>query len=122
MSPGVCRGAVRVATIEPMIISGDLALDREAHLAASSTLSARLAELDERRRAAEACVDALLSSWRGNAATHFASRWQEWDDAASDVVDALSALLGAVDLARGDVLATDSTAAAGTADLAGRLG
>ena len=122
MSARVCRGGVRVATIERMIISGDLDLDREAHHAASATLSARLAELDERRRTAEACVDALLSSWRGEASICFASRWQEWNGAAGDVVDALSALLGAVDLARCDLLATDTGLAAGTAELAGRLG
>lgn len=122
MSARGCRRGVGVATIEPMIISGDLALDRAAHQAASSTLSARLAELDERRRAAEACVDALLSSWRGDAATHFASRWQEWDGAACDVVDALSALLGAVDLTRRDLLDADATAEVHSADLAGRLG
>lgn len=122
MSARGCRGGVVVATIERMIISGDLDLDRAAHEAASATLSARLAELDERRHAAEGCVDALLSSWRGEAAGHFASRWQEWDGAARDVVDALSALLGAVDLARCDLLATDTGLAAGTAELAGRLG
>lgn len=105
-----------------MIISGNLALDRAAHRAASSSLSARLAELDERRRAAEACVDALLASWRGEAATCFAAHWQEWDGAATDVVDALSALLGAVDLARQDHLDTDCATAGRTAQLSGRLG
>ncbi len=82
----------------------------------------RLAELDQRRRAAAATVDALLASWRGDAATHFASRWQEWDGAATDVVDALSALLGAIDLARRDLEASDTGSAARGDQLAGRLG
>jgi WXG100 family type VII secretion target len=122
MSPRGCRTGVRVATIVRMIISGHLALDPAAHQAASSTLAARLAELDQHRRTASACVDALLSSWRGDAATHFASRWQEWDGAACDVVDALSALLGAIDITGRDLLATDSTAEVHSAELAGRLG
>lgn len=105
-----------------MIISGDIDLDRAAHVAATASLSARLTELDERRRAAEACVDALLAAWRGEAATHFASLWQEWDGAATDVIDALSALLGAVDLTRRDLLDTDATTAGRSAELSGRLG
>lgn len=105
-----------------MTVSEDLDLDPAAHRAASSALSARLVELDERRRAAEACVDVLLASWRGDAATHFATHWQEWDGAATGVIDALSALLGSVDLARQDLLDTDATASGRAADLSGRLG
>lgn len=105
-----------------MILSGNPCLDRAAHAAASSSMSARLAELDQRRRTAASTVDALLSSWRGDAATHFSSRWQEWDDAATDVVDALSALLGAIDLARRDLEASDAGSAARGDQLAGRLG
>ena len=98
-----------------MIISGTVAVDRAAHEAAASDLAARLAGLDERRRAAELAVDLLLSSWRGDAATHFAERWQEWDTGARDVIDALSALLGAIDLARAEIGEAD-TASAQTAD------
>ncbi|GAA1438675.1 hypothetical protein GCM10009641_44460 [Mycobacterium cookii] len=105
-----------------MILSEDLSLDRSAHDAASSSMSARLAELDQRRRAAAATVDALLSSWRGDAATHFSSRWQEWDRAANGVVDALSALLGAIDLARRDLEASDTGSAVRGDELTGRLG
>lgn len=105
-----------------MIFSGDVTLDHAAHDAASSSMSARLAELDQRRRAAATTVDALLTSWRGDAATHFSSRWQEWDGAATDVVDALSALLGAIDLARGDLEASDTGGAARGDQLTGRLG
>lgn len=105
-----------------MILSGNLSLDRAAHAAASSSMSARLAELDQRRRAAATTVDALLASWRGDAATHFSSRWQEWDGAATDVVDALSALLSAIDLARRDLEASDARSAGRGDQLAGRLG
>jgi WXG100 family type VII secretion target len=104
-----------------MIISGSVALDRAAHAAASSDLAARLAGLDERRRAAELAVDLLLSSWRGDAASHFAARWQEWDAGARDVIDALSALLGAIDLARADIDEADSTSAQAADRLLGRL-
>jgi WXG100 family type VII secretion target len=105
-----------------MIISGALTLDRTAHAAASSAMADRLAELEHRRRSAEAAVDVLLASWRGDAAAHFASHWQEWDAAATDVVDALSALLGAVDLARADLAAVDAARADSSDQLAGRLG
>ena len=104
-----------------MIISGPLAIDRAAHEAAASDLAARLAGLDERRRAAELTVDLLLSSWRGDAASHVAARWQEWDSGARDVIDALSALLGAIDLARDDIDGADSAAAQGADRLLGRL-
>ena len=104
-----------------MIISGTVAIDRAAHEAASSDLAARLAGLDRRRRAAELAVDLLLCSWRGDAATHFAQRWQEWDAGARDVIDALSALLGAIDLARADLAETDAASAQGADRLLGRL-
>jgi WXG100 family type VII secretion target len=104
-----------------MIISGSVALDRAAHAAASSDLAARLAGLDERRRSAELAIDVLLSSWCGEAATHFASRWQEWDAGARDVIDALSALLGAVDLARADIDEADASGAVTAERLLGRL-
>ncbi|MDZ5660638.1 WXG100 family type VII secretion target [Nocardioides sp. zg-1308] len=105
-----------------MILSGSLAYDLAAHDAATPRLAARLAELDERRHAAERTVDALLASWRGDAATHFATRWREWDDAAAEVVDSLSALLGAIDLARRDVETAESHGADRATDLGGRLG
>lgn len=104
-----------------MIISGSVALDRAAHAAASSDLAARLAGLDERRRAAELAIDVLLASWRGDAASHFTSQWQEWDAGARDVIDALSALLGAVDLARDDIDRADASAAQAGERLLGRL-
>lgn len=104
-----------------MIISGSVAIDRAAHAAASSDLTARLAGLDERRRAAELAVDLLLSSWRGDAGSHFASRWQEWDAGARDVIDALSALLGAIDLARADIDDADAASGLAADRLLGRL-
>ena len=104
-----------------MIISGTTAIDSAAHAAASSDLAARLAGLDQRRRAAELAVDVLLSSWRGDAGAHFASQWQEWDAGAREVIDALSALLGAIDLARIDIEEADSSGAQGADQLSGRL-
>ena len=104
-----------------MIISGTVALDRSAHAAASLDFAARLGGLDERRRAAELAVDALLSSWRGEAASHFAARWQEWDAGARDVIDALSALLGTIELARDELDGADASGAARADRLHGRL-
>ena len=104
-----------------MIISGSIALDSAAHAAASSDLAARLADLDERRRAAELAVDVLLSSWRGDAGSHFASQWQEWDAGARDVIDALSALLGAIDLARSEIDDADTPGAQRAGRLSDRL-
>jgi uncharacterized protein YukE len=83
-----------------MIISGQLQHDRSGRAVVSSFAAARIAEVDARRRAAEACIDALVAAWQGGAARHQGSGWQEWDSAARDAIDALSALLGALDLAR----------------------
>lgn len=104
-----------------MIISGSVAIDRAAHAAASSDLAVRLAGLDERRRAAELAVDVVLSSWRGDAASHFVARWQEWDAGARDVIDALSALLGAIDLVRADIDDADAASGLAADRLLGRL-
>ena len=80
-----------------------------------------MADLDERRRAAELAVDVLLSSWRGDAGSHFASQCQEWDAGARDVIDALSALLGAIDLARSEIDDADTSGARRADRLSGRL-
>lgn len=105
-----------------MIVSGNLSLDPAAHAASSARLSARLSDVDDRRRAAERTVSALLESWRGQAATRFQAGWQEWDSSASDVIDALSALLAAIDLARHDLVGADDHGAGRATDLSGRLG
>ncbi len=93
-----------------MILSGRLGInDRADRVAASSRLAAHLADIDARRRAAELTVDALVQSWRGGAAVQQESGWQEVDDAARDAIDALSSLLGAIDLAR-EVVAREEVA------------
>jgi uncharacterized protein YukE len=83
-----------------MIISGRLQHDRSSRTVVPSFTAARIAEVDARRRAAEASIDALVVAWQGGTARRQRSGWQEWDDAAHDAIDALSALLGALDLAR----------------------
>lgn len=83
-----------------MIISGHLHHDRPARAAVSSSAAARIAEVDARRRAAAASIDALAVAWQGGTARHQGSGWQQWDDAAHDAIDALSAMLGSLDLAR----------------------
>ena len=89
-----------------MILSGHLRhdpYDRRGATAAAR-LAHRLADVDARRRVAERSVDALLASWQGGAALHQQSGWQDWDSAANDVIDSLSALLGALDLAREELV------------------
>jgi uncharacterized protein YukE len=87
-----------------MIISGHLQHDRSGRAVVSSFTAARIAEVDARRRAAEASIDALVVAWQGGTARHQRSGWQEWDDVAHDAIDALSALLGALDLARRELV------------------
>lgn len=93
-----------------MILSGHLHHDRrDRHgRTAADRLSERLADIDARRRVAERSVDALLASWQGGAVLHQQSGWQDWDLAANDVIDSLSALIGALDLAREEL--TDARA------------
>jgi uncharacterized protein YukE len=105
-----------------MIISATLILSPAAHAAATSTLRSRLADLEQRRLAAERTVTGLLSSWRGDAAGVFRDRWEEWDRGARSVLDDLGATLDASDRARLDLTGTDDRIAASTALLAGRLG
>ena len=86
-----------------MIISGHLQHDLSGRAVVSSFTAARIAEVDARRRAAEASIDALVVAWQGGTVRHQGSGWQEWDDAAHDAIDALAALLGALDLARREI-------------------
>jgi hypothetical protein len=83
-----------------MIISGHLEHDRSGRAVVSSFAAARIADVDARRRAAEASIDLLVATWQGGTARHQGSGWQEWDSAARDAIDALAALLGSLDLAR----------------------
>ena len=105
-----------------MIVSGKLALDRTAHATASAELTTRLGDIEARRRAAESTVGSLLASWRGDASSHFSSRWREWDDAANDVIDSLSALLAAIDLAREELVDLDESVVVLPRQLGRRLG
>jgi uncharacterized protein YukE len=87
----------------PMIISGQLQHDCAGRAVISPVHAARIAELDARRRAAEATLGALVASWQGRAAHHHGEGWQACDAAARDAIDALAALLGALDLARREI-------------------
>lgn len=105
-----------------MIISGTIVLDADGQAATCHDLRARLAGLEERRSAAARTVASLLDSWHGGAADRFAGRWQEWDEGAAGVLEALARSLAAVDLARADLLDTDGRRGTSVAALAGRLG
>lgn len=83
-----------------MILSGYLSADSVDRTSASGRLSARLSDIDARRRSAEHAVDALVQAWRENPVVQQQDRWRAVDDAAHEVVDALSSLLGEIDLAR----------------------
>lgn len=86
-----------------MIISGHLHHDRSSRAGVSSSTAARIAEVDARRRAAAASIDTLVVAWQGGTARHQGSGWQEWDRASRDAIDALSALLAELDLARQEI-------------------
>ncbi len=105
-----------------MILSGTLHLDPATHAAATSSLADRLADLDARRRAAEATVTGLLTSWRGEAAAAFRAEWESWREAALSVSDSLGDAIAALDRSRADVVAADDGSGLGSARLEGRLG
>src|SRR5688500_11197513 len=86
-----------------MIISGHVQHDRSGRAVVSSFAAARIAEVDARRRAAEATIDALVAAWQGGTARHQGSGWQAWDGAPRAAIDALAALLGSLVLARQDL-------------------
>lgn len=104
-----------------MTSSGTVHLDPAAHAAASTRLDDRLRDLDARRRAAEASVERLLSTWRGEAAAAFGSQWESWSSAAAGVVADLRAAVGALSGARSDVVATDAHVSVRPRAVAGRL-
>lgn len=105
-----------------MIISGTIALDGDGQATTSRELHARLADLDERRRAAATTVARLLDTWRGAAASRFGEQWTQWDVHAAAVLDALGASLAAIDLARAEMLEVDGLRGGAAASLVGRLG
>jgi WXG100 family type VII secretion target len=88
--------------------SGTVHLDPTGHAAAATRLDDRLRELDARRRAAEACVERLLSAWHGEAAAAFGSQWESWSSAAGAVVADLGAAVAALSGARSDLVAADA--------------
>lgn len=83
-------------------------------------MSARLAKLDQRRRTAAVTVAALLLARRRRDALLLALAGE--GRRATDVVDALSALLGSIDRARRDLEDSDAGSAARGDQLTGRLG
>lgn len=105
-----------------MIISGTLQLDPQAHAAATASLGDRLADLDARRRAAETAVQALLATWRGDAAAAFREQWEVWGRAATDVVDELGSAVAALTPTASDLVGADELGGAASDHLRGRLG
>jgi hypothetical protein len=65
---------------------------------ASVPHSDRTSDIDPSQPAAEAAIEKLLASWHSDDSRGLESAYL-WEDAAMDAIDALSALLGAVDLA-----------------------
>jgi hypothetical protein len=81
-----------------MILSGNIDHDRVARSAAAARQAAQEARVDATRRSAEHAVDTLLASWREDDGDLDAAH--QWEVNAMDAIDALSALLAALDLAR----------------------
>jgi uncharacterized protein YukE len=104
-----------------MTSSGTVHLDPTAHAAASTQLDDRLRELDARRRAPEASVERLLSTWHGEAAAAFGSQWESWSTAAGAVVADLGAAVAALSGARSDLVATEAHVSQRPRAMAGRL-
>lgn len=65
---------------------------------ASAHRSARTHDIDPSQPAAEAAIERLLASWQSHDSRGLESAYL-WEDAAMEAIDALSVLLGAVDLA-----------------------
>ncbi|PKH37529.1 WXG100 family type VII secretion target [Nocardioides alpinus] len=105
-----------------MIISGTIALDPAAHAATTAAVRLRLEHLEERRRAAELSVERVLTTWRGDAAELFRTRWEEWNRGALAVIDQLSVAADGLDHARRSLAATDAESEQSTVRLTGRLG
>lgn len=105
-----------------MITSGTITLDPASHAAGSASLRARLADLDDRRRAAEQSVHDVLAIWRGDAANLFRERWEEWDRGALAVLDQLDAAVDSLDRVRFDLTGADAEACCGAKRLEDRLG
>ena len=92
-----------------MILSGTITLSPSDHLATTADLRARLEDLDARRRRADRTIEAVLGTWRGGASDAFRTRWEEWSSATAGVVAELGAAAQALDLARADAVAADSS-------------
>ena len=93
----------------PMILSGTITLSPSDHVATTAELRARLEDLDARRRRADLSIEAVLGTWRGGASDAFRARWEEWSSATAGVVEELAAAAQALDLARADAVAADSS-------------
>ncbi|GAA5108983.1 hypothetical protein GCM10023339_08570 [Alloalcanivorax gelatiniphagus] len=105
-----------------MILSGTLHLDPAAHVAATTSLADRLADLDARRGAAESVVAGLLATWHGEAATAFRDEWESWREAATSVSAGLASAVTALDRARAARVSADDGSSDRSAMLEGRLG
>ena len=83
-----------------MILSGTITLSPSNPLATTADLRARLEDRT---------IEAVLGTWRGGASDSLRTRWEEWSSATAGVVDELAAAAHALDLARADALAADSS-------------
>ncbi|MCW2738640.1 WXG100 family type VII secretion target [Nocardioides sp.] len=105
-----------------MILSGTTALDPASHAATTAAVRQRLDRLEERRRRAQRAVDHVLSTWHGEAAELFRTRWLEWNHGALAVIDQLTTAADALDQVRHELTGVDHQSGQSAVRLTGRLG
>jgi len=94
----------------------DLALAREQVAGVASSLT-------HERSSLHGSVRGLLGSgWSGPAATEFSDAWDDWNTAASQMLDGLHAMSRLLEAARVDYVTTDGGAHSDLARLTVRLG
>jgi WXG100 family type VII secretion target len=94
----------------------DLALAREQVAGIATSLTHERSSLHGSMRAL------LGSGWTGPAATEFSEAWDDWNTAASEMLDGLHAMSRLLEAARVDYVTTDDGAHSDLARLTVRLG
>jgi WXG100 family type VII secretion target len=94
----------------------DLALAREQVAGIATSLTDERSSLHTSMRAL------LGSGWTGPAATEFSDAWDDWNTAASEMLEGLHAMSRLLEAARVDYVTTDDGAHSDMARLSVRLG
>lgn len=97
-------------------------LDHAVMTTSAGSLESRAAEMAARRAQVEGSVDSLLAHWRGDAATRFATLWEEWRSSADAVLDGLSADVAGMRHAHDLMTCADQSTGEAHTRLRGRLG